>query len=55
MVISYGFDSWLVLGPLRVKGEAETVGGFDPLLSDSVTLCSQQGHQRPVLSMGHCI
>ena len=21
--------------------------GFDPLLSDSVTLCSQQAHQRP--------
>ena len=21
------------------------IAGFDPLLSDSVTLCSQQGHQ----------
>ena len=41
------------------KGVTKHTLGFDPLLSDSVTLCSQQGHQRrsgvcDALSMGYC-
>ena len=44
---SEGFDSQLVLGPIKVKEQHNrSLFLFYLLLSNSVTLCSQQGHQR---------
>ena len=42
----YGFNSQLILGALRVEEWQKRSLGLCPQLSDSVTLCSQQGQER---------
>ena len=45
--VFFGYGSRLVLGPLEADEQQKRFLGFDPLLSDSVTLCFQQGHPMP--------
>ena len=45
----YGFDSRLTLGPLTSEERQKKLQGFDPLLSDSVTLSFQ--HLKEIVAM----